>query len=99
MPVAAPADKRFRRAHVTPKGRRAWRRPSWWTLGRLLIVLGAVAVLAGGALLFADRIPWLGRLPGDFVVRRGPVTIYFPVATAIVVSLVLTVVLNLFWRR
>jgi len=39
MPVAAPADKRFRRAHVTPKGRRAWRRPSWWTLARLSIVL------------------------------------------------------------
>ena len=39
MPVAAPADKRFRRAHVTPKGRRAWRRPSWWTLARMTIVL------------------------------------------------------------
>src|SRR4026208_602690 len=38
VPVAAPADRRFGRAHVTPKDRRAWRRPSWWTLGRLLIV-------------------------------------------------------------
>jgi cell division protein FtsQ len=42
MPVAAPADKRFRRAQVTPKGRRAWRRPSWRTLARMTIVLSLV---------------------------------------------------------
>jgi cell division protein FtsQ len=42
MPVAAPADKRFRRAKVAPKGRRSWR-PSWWTLGRMLAVLAVVA--------------------------------------------------------
>jgi cell division septal protein FtsQ len=42
MPVAAPADKRFRRAHVKPKGRRSWR-PSWWTLARI----GAVALVVG----------------------------------------------------
>ena len=42
MPVAAPADKRFRRAQVSPKGRRSWR-PSWWTLGRLVVVGAVVA--------------------------------------------------------
>ena len=41
MPVAAPADKRFRRAHVSPKGRRSWR-PSWWTLARLVIAFALV---------------------------------------------------------
>ncbi len=68
-------------------------------LGRLLIVLGVLAVLAGGVLLLAGRLPWLGRLPGDLVVRRGPVTFYFPLVTSLVVSIVVTIVLNLFWRR
>ena len=68
-------------------------------LGRLLIVFGLVIVLVGVVLLVADRIPGVGRLPGDLVVRRGPVTFYFPVATSIVLSVLLTILLNLFWRR
>jgi hypothetical protein len=68
-------------------------------LGRLLIVFGLVIVLAGVVLLVADRIPGLGRLPGDLVVRRGPVTVYFPLASSIVLSILLTILLNLFWRR
>ncbi len=67
--------------------------------GRTLIVLGAVVVLVGLGLLLADRIPWLGRLPGDIVVRREHGTFYFPIVTSIVVSLVLTLLLNLFFRR
>ena len=68
-------------------------------LGRFLVVLGAVAVLAGLLLMLAPRIPLLGRLPGDIVINRGPVSVYFPLATSIVISIVLTVILNLFWRR
>jgi len=67
-------------------------------LGRVLIVAGVIAVLAGVVLMLAPRIPWLGRLPGDIVINRGPVSVYFPLATSIVISIVLTVVLNLFWR-
>lgn len=68
-------------------------------LGRVLVVAGVIAVLAGVVLMLAPRIPWLGRLPGDIVINRGPVSVYFPLATSIVISIVLTVVLNLFWRR
>jgi hypothetical protein len=68
-------------------------------LGRILIVIGAAVAVLGVVLLLADRVPWLGRLPGDFVVRRGPVTFYFPLVTSIVVSILLTVLVNLFWRR
>lgn len=68
-------------------------------LGRFLVVLGAIALLAGVVLMLAPRIPWLGRLPGDIVINRGPVSVYFPLATSIVISIVLTVILNLFWRR
>ena len=68
-------------------------------LGRVPIGLGCLAVVLGVVLVLAGRIPWLGRLPGDIVVRRGPVTFYFPLLTCVVLSVVLTVVVNLFWRR
>ncbi len=68
-------------------------------LGRFLVIVGTVAVLAGAVLMLAPRIPWLGRLPGDIVIHRGPVSVYFPLATSLVVSVVLTLLLNLFWRR
>ena len=68
-------------------------------LGRLLILFGIIAVIAGCVLLFLPRIPWLGRLPGDIVVQRERFTLYFPLATSIVVSIVLTLLLNLFFRR
>ena len=68
-------------------------------LGRLLILAGAMAIAVGLGLLFLPRIPWLGRLPGDIVVQRERVTFYFPIVTSIVVSIVLTILLNLFFRR
>jgi hypothetical protein len=68
-------------------------------LGRFLVVIGVVVVLAGIVLMLAPRIPWLGRLPGDIVVNRGPLTLYLPLMSSLVVSIVLTLVLNLFWRR
>jgi DUF2905 family protein len=68
-------------------------------LGRLLIGLGLLIVGAGVVVLLAGRMPWLGRLPGDILVRRGPVTFYFPLATSLLVSVVLSVIVGLFWRR
>jgi hypothetical protein len=68
-------------------------------LGRTLIVVGLVIVAAGVLLTLAPRIPWLGRLPGDILVQRERFSFYFPIATSIVVSIVLTLLLNLFFRR
>ena len=68
-------------------------------LGRLLILFGVVAIVTGAVLLVLPRIPWLGRLPGDVVVERERFTLYLPIVTSIVVSIVLTVLLNLFFRR
>jgi hypothetical protein len=67
-------------------------------LGRLLLVVGAVIVVLGLVLTFAGRIPWLGRMPGDIVYRRGNFTFYFPLATSILLSLVLTAILWLVRR-
>ncbi|MBD3401782.1 DUF2905 family protein [candidate division GN15 bacterium] len=67
-------------------------------LGKVLIVTGAVLLVVGLLMLFADRIPWLGKLPGDFVIKRDNLTIYIPITTMVIVSIILTVVLNLFGR-
>ena len=68
-------------------------------LGKTLIVIGLVIVAVGGVLLLADRVPWLGRLPGDIYIRRGNFSFYFPVVTSLVVSVLLTLLLWLFSRR
>jgi hypothetical protein len=68
-------------------------------LGRVLVIVGCVTLVVGLLLMLAPKVPWLGHLPGDFVVRRDRVTIYFPLATSIVVSLVLTLILNWLFRR
>jgi hypothetical protein len=67
-------------------------------LGRPLVVAGVLMVLVGLALAFGSRIPFVGRLPGDIVWRRGNTTVYFPIVTCIVLSLVLTLVFSLFRR-
>jgi len=67
--------------------------------GRWLIGVGAVIFLVGVVMTLAPRLPWLGRLPGDFVLRRDSFTLYFPLATSILVSVALTILFNLFGRR
>ena len=67
-------------------------------LGRALIVVGALLLVLGLWFTFGPRIPGLGRLPGDVVWRRGNTTVYFPVVTCIVISLLLTLVFSLFRR-
>ena len=68
-------------------------------LGRGLIVVGMVIVLVGMVLMFSGKVPWLGRLPGDFLIKRDHFTFYFPLATCLVISLVLTLLFRLFGRR
>jgi hypothetical protein len=65
-------------------------------MGRLLIVIGLV--IAGIGLLVSFGLP-LGRLPGDFTFRRGNFSFYFPLATSIVVSIVLTLLMMFLSRK
>jgi membrane protein implicated in regulation of membrane protease activity len=67
-------------------------------LGRFLMMAGGVLFAVGLLLTLAGRLPWLGRLPGDIVLERGPVTFYFPIATSIIVSIALTLLFWLFRR-
>jgi uncharacterized protein HemY len=71
-------------------------------IGKLLVLFGVVLVAAGVGLMLLGRanVP-LGRLPGDFLYRGKNTTVYFPLATSVVVSVVLSVVLYLvsrWWR-
>jgi hypothetical protein len=64
-------------------------------VGKALVLLGAF--IAGVGLLMMLGLP-IGRLPGDFAVRRGNVSFYFPLATSIVLSILLTILFSLFRR-
>jgi Protein of unknown function (DUF2905) len=68
-------------------------------LGKLLIVFGLLIAGVGVLVVLAGRVPWLGRLPGDISVQRGNWTFYFPLATSILISVVLTLLFWLFGRR
>lgn len=64
----------------------------------LFLILGVLLVLSGIIMLFADKIPWLGNLPGDFHFKGKNIQFHFPLMTSILVSLVLTVLLNIILR-
>ncbi len=67
-------------------------------LGKTLIILGFLVVLLGVVITLAGKLPWLGRLPGDIYVKRDRYTFYFPLATSILLSLLLSFILWLFRR-
>jgi hypothetical protein len=68
-------------------------------LGRLLIVLGIVLLVAGIWISLGWKVPLrLGRLPGDIYFRRGNATFYFPIVTCLLLSLILTLIVSLFRR-
>jgi hypothetical protein len=68
-------------------------------IGKLLIVLGGILVIVGAALILSGKIPWLGRLPGDIYIQRRNFTFFFPLTTSILLSVVLSLLLYLFFRR
>jgi len=76
----------------------------WTQIGKLLLVLGLGLALLGGVVIVGARflsdgkLPWLGRLPGDIRIERGGFSCFFPLATSIVISLLLTILLNVVVR-
>jgi len=65
-------------------------------LGKLLILLGVFIILMGLLLMMGDKIPWIGKLPGDIVIKKEKFTFYFPLATSILISLLITLFFALF---
>ena len=83
--------------------------PEWTTLGKILIGVGCGIVALGALLVALDRIPgfgdslsWLGKLPGDISIKRENVSFYFPIATSIILSVLLSLlfyILGWLFRR
>jgi uncharacterized protein HemY len=64
------------------------------SLGKILIIFGLFIVILGLLFLLGGKIPWIGRLPGDIVIERKNFSIYIPITTSIILSIILTLI---FW--
>lgn len=68
-------------------------------IGKMLIIFGVAAIIIGGILMLSAKVPWLGRLPGDILVQKKNFTFYFPLATSILLSILLTLIFWLIKKR
>jgi len=66
------------------------------TTGKMLIVVGAILIIVGLGFVLADKIPYLGRLPGDIYVKKERFSFYFPITTSIIISIILTLLFTIF---
>lgn len=66
-----------------------------YNLGKILIYTGLVIVVAGAILMLFNRIPFVGKLPGDISIKGKNFEVYFPIVTCIVISLILSLVFYL----
>jgi hypothetical protein len=67
-------------------------------LGKWLVAMGLILVVVGLAMWGLGNLGWFGRLPGDIYVRRGGMTFYFPLATGILLSIIVSLLMMLFRR-
>ena len=67
--------------------------------GKILLIIGLIIAGIGTLLMLGGKIPWIGRLPGDFYYKGGNVTFYFPLVTSIIISIILTIILMFINRR
>ena len=67
-------------------------------IGKILVIAGAVIIVLGLILVFNSHIPFLGKLPGDIIIKRDNFSFYFPVVTFIIISIVITVIINVILR-
>ena len=65
-------------------------------MGKMLAMLGVVMVAVGIVLMFFDKIPFLGKLPGDINIKRENFQFFFPITTSIILSMLISVILWIF---
>lgn len=65
-------------------------------IGKILIFVGLFVFVLGILFLLGEKIPWLGKLPGDIYIKKKNFTFYFPIATSILISLILSLIFYLF---
>jgi hypothetical protein len=64
-------------------------------LGRTVIVIGIVIVVVGSILWFFGKLPFLGKLPGDIMIKKDNFSFYFPITTAVLISVILSIIITL----
>ncbi|NMA02302.1 MAG: DUF2905 domain-containing protein [Clostridia bacterium] len=70
----------------------------WSSIGKMLVSIGLLITISGLVIFSLGKVLNIGRLPGDIFYQKGNFTFYFPIVTSVVLSLILTIVLNLFNR-
>ncbi|MBC8275201.1 MAG: DUF2905 domain-containing protein [Chloroflexi bacterium] len=63
-------------------------------IGKILLIVGGIIVILGLILIFSHHIPFLGKLPGDIFVKRDGFSFYFPIVTFLVLSILITIIVN-----
>lgn len=68
-------------------------------IGKFLVIIGVITVVIGLILMFAGKIPLIGRLPGDIVIERRNFVFYFPIATSILLSIIISLILYILSKK
>jgi hypothetical protein len=66
--------------------------------GKILLIVGGIIIILGLIFIFSQHVPFLGKLPGDITIKREGDSFYFPIVTCIIISIVLTVIINVIFR-
>ena len=67
-------------------------------IGKILIIVGCIIVILGLLLVFHPHIPYFGKLPGDITIKKNSFTLFFPVVSFLLISIILTIVINIIMR-
>jgi hypothetical protein len=66
------------------------------TTGKMFIILGIILIIVGIGFMLGDKIPFIGKLPGDIMIKKERFSFYFPITTSIIISIILTILFSLF---
>lgn len=64
--------------------------------GKIFIIIGVFFIIIGLAFMFGDKIPYIGRLPGDIHIKKENFSFYFPITTSIIISIIMTLLFSIF---
>ena len=65
-------------------------------IGKMFIILGIILIVVGFTFMFGDKIPYIGKLPGDIYIKKERFSFYFPITTSIIISIILTILFSIF---
>jgi hypothetical protein len=68
-------------------------------LGRIMVLTGAVILVVGLVLIFLEKVPFVGKLPGDILIKKENFSVYFPLTTCVLISILLSAISYLWFRK